>query len=111
MLGKVINGQGCLPLCGLPIRWGGVSRDVHSCTLGYSQGAGYMNFSGFLLSREFLIWLRPTPLAPVQSGEEVGGSLFSTKVWPVSTACYGIREQVGVGYPIPSRHWLHLHIY
>lgn len=30
----------------------------------YLRGAGYMNFSGLLLSRAFLMWLRPTPLAP-----------------------------------------------
>lgn len=32
--------------------------------VGYLRGAGYMNFSGLLLSRAFLMWLRPTPLAP-----------------------------------------------
>lgn len=33
--------------------------------MSYLHGAGYTNFSGFWLSRAFLMWLRPTPLAPV----------------------------------------------
>lgn len=43
-----VPGQGCAPLA----------------LRSYLRGAGYMNFSGLLLSRAFLMWLRPTPLAP-----------------------------------------------
>lgn len=43
-----VPGQGCAPFA----------------LRSYLRGAGYMNFSGLLLSRAFLMWLRPTPLAP-----------------------------------------------
>lgn len=40
-------------------------RGERKCSLcWYLHGGGYMNFSGLLLSRAFLMWLRPTPLAP-----------------------------------------------
>jgi len=57
---------------------------VPSTLVQYLQGGGYMNFSGLLLSRAFLMWLRPTPLAPAEKERwmlEPGSEMPDRRCW------------------------------
>lgn len=47
----------------------------------YLHGGGYMNFSGLLLSRAFLMWLRPTPLAPGEREREMDTGAGLRAAW------------------------------
>lgn len=67
-------------------------RGERKCILcWYSHGGGYMNLSGLLLSRAFLMWLRPTPLAPGKREMDTGAGL--TAAW---------REMLGPLYSTGS---------
>lgn len=74
---------------------------VPSTLAGYLHGGGYMNFSGLLLSRAFLMWLRPTPLAPA---EKEGWMLEPGSEKPAGDA--GAPRQFWV--PAPVQPWFHL---
>lgn len=66
-----------------------MSQAVPSTLAGYLHGGGYMNFSGLLLSRAFLMWLRPTPLAPGERERwtlELGSEQPVGRCWGPSTA-------------------------
>lgn len=65
----------------------------------YSHGGGYMNLSGLLLSRAFLMWLRPTPLAPGKRERwtlELGSQQPGGRCWGPSTAL-GLTKSADLG--------------
>lgn len=70
----------------------------------YLHGGGYMNFSGLLLSRAFLMWLRPTPLAPAEKEGwtlEPGSKKPGRRCWGPSAAL-SLRKGAELLGPCPG---------